>query len=279
MSPSNYLATVRARAAELALTLHSEQVTLEHMVCALLDDEESAVYELVEHAFADPETLYEDALALTPGILIVGSGATRPFSVRAVLAARAAVELARDAGLSRVNPACLLRAACAQLTPDALRALSEEGCGCEAVQLRGDAGELPQGTHLFHPFGDEARRALTSASRHIPKSDRRAISPVDLVVGALSEEPGLARSFGTSSSGASALLRPFAEDTETPEERLLHDDPALSQTFSALAGDGGSLALLGVILQEPDTELAQVFLRQKVTAALLERSLTSFVDP
>ena len=92
MSLSTYLQAAHARAVELALTLHSEEVTLEHLICALLSDEESAICELIEHAFADPETLYEDALALTPGILIVGSSATRPFSVRAVEVARRAVE-------------------------------------------------------------------------------------------------------------------------------------------------------------------------------------------
>ena len=186
MSLSKYLQGAHAQAVELALSLHSEKVTLEHLVCALLGDEESAVCELVEHAFADPETLYEDALALTPGILIVGSGATRPFSVRAVEASRRAVELAQTAGLARVTPACLLRAACKELTTEAIRALVEAGCDSDAVTLIGETGSLPLGTHLFHPFGDEARRALTSASRHVPKGSRRAISPADLIIGALS---------------------------------------------------------------------------------------------
>ena len=78
MNLSKYLQSAHAEATELALKLHSDEVTLEHLTCALLSDEESAICELVEHAFADPETLYEDALALTPGILVVGSGPHAP---------------------------------------------------------------------------------------------------------------------------------------------------------------------------------------------------------
>ena len=148
MSPSSYLEASRARAAELALTLHADVVSREHLVCALLSDEESALYELVEHAFADPETLYEDTLALAPGILVVGSGATRSFSVRAVRAAHAAVELARDAGLAEVNPACVLREACAELPLEAQAALSEAGCDPDTLSLDGEHGDLPTGTHL-----------------------------------------------------------------------------------------------------------------------------------
>lgn len=279
MRLSTYLQGVHAQAIELALSLHSEEVTLEHLVCALLSDEESAICELIEHAFADPETLYEDALALTPGILIVGSGATRPFSVRAVEAARRAVELARTAGLASVTPACLLRAAMEELTPEALQALTEAGCDGEAASLSGEKGTLPEAAHLFHPFGDEARRALTSASRQAPKTSRRAISPADLIVGALSEDAELARSFGTSASGASALLRPFSEDMTPPPARAISNDAALTKVFSALSEESGSLDLLRLVLVDSEAELAQVFLRQKVTPALLERSINTFVDP
>ncbi len=279
MSLSKYLQDAHARAVELALNLHSEEVTLEHLVCALLSDEESAICELVEHAFADPETLFEDALALAPGILIVGSGATRPFSVRAVVASRRAVELAQAAGLAKVTPACLLRAACEELTPEAAQALADSGCDSDAPTLSGEAGSLPLGTHLFHPFDDDARRALTSASRQVKGAGRRAISPADLIIGALSEDSELARAFGTSSSGASAILGTFAEDKTPPPARQVPDDAALTKVISALPEESGSLELLQLILKDSEAELAQVFLRQKVTSALLERSLTTFVDP
>ncbi len=279
MSLSQYLQSAHTQATELAHKLHSDEVTLEHLVCALLSDEESAICELVEHAFADPETLYEDALALTPGILVVGSGATRPFSVRAVEASRRAVELAQAAGLERVTPACLLNAASEVLSPDALHALSEAGCDGNVDTSGGEAGSLPTGSHLFHPFDDVARRALTSASRQVKGGSRRAISPADLIIGALKEDPELARAFGTNSAGASALLGPFALDETPPPARHIPDDAALTECLSALPEEGGSLALLQLILKDSEAELAQVFLRQKVTSALLERSLTTFVDP
>lgn len=279
MSPSSYLDSTRARATTLALELHADVISREHLVCCLLDDEESALYELVEHAFADPETLYQDALALAPGILVVGSSATCSFSVRSVRAARAAVELARSAGLAKVGLGCVLRAACAELPEDARAALSEAGCDPEAAPLDGVQGDLTEGTHLFHPFSDEARRALTSASRHAARGGRGALSPADLVIGALGEDAELARCFGTDATGANTLLGPFAEDLTKPEHRELEEDEELSQLFSGLPVDGGSLDVLKLILSEPEEELAQVFLRQKVTAALLDRSKATFVDP
>ncbi len=279
MSPSTYLEDAHLSAAKLALSLHADAVSPEHLICVLLSDEESALTELVEHAFADPETLHQDALALAPGILVVGSGATRPFSVRAVRAARRAIELARGAGLSRVNPACVLKAACEELSPEALAELRESGCDPAVVPLEGERGDLPGGSHLFHPFNDEARRALTSASRLAAKVERETLTPADLVAGALSEDADLARALGADAASAAALLRPFAEDMTPPEERDLRDDEELAQLWSSLSEEANSLEVLGAILREPDEELAQVFLRQKVTAALLERSRATFVDP
>ena len=279
MSPSNYLTGARARATELSLSLHADVVSREHLVCALLSDEESALCELVEHAFADPETLHQDALALAPGILVVGSGATKPFSVRAVCAARGAVELARSAGLSQVTPACVLKAACEELPPEALARLKETGCDPATVTLEGEQGELPSGTHLFHPFNDEARRTLTSASRLAAKAERGSLTPADLVAGALGEDSSLSRSFGADTGSAAALLRSFAEDSTPPPPRDLQDDEELSQLWSSLSESAGSLEVLDIILSEPEGELAQVFLRQKVTSELLERSKATFVDP
>ena len=279
MSPSPYLEGARESALKLALTLHADAVSPEHLVCVLLGDEFSALYELVEHAFADPETLYQDALALAPGILVVGSGATSPFSVRAVRAAKGAIQLAESAGLEKVTPACVLKAACDELNTEALDALKEAGCDPAAVALEGSQGVLQASSHLFQPFNDEARRALTSASRMAARSKRSALTPADLVTGALSEDAGLPRSFGADASSAAALMRPHADDTTPPEERALLDDGDLQKLCSDLPEGAGSLDVLGHILSAPEEELAQVFLRQKVTAALLERSRETFVDP
>ena len=279
MSPSTYLEAAHVSAAELALSLHADVVSREHLVCVLLSDAESALSELVEHAFADPETLHQDALALAPGILVVGSGATMPFSVRAVRAARRAVKLAQRAGLSRVTPACVLKAAYEELSTDALAQLKGAGCLPTGVKLEGEQGDLPAGTHLFHPFNDEARRTLTSASRLAAQVKRRTLTPADLVAGALSEDAGLPQEFGADAASVAVLLRPFAEDTTPPLPRDLKDDEELSQLWSSLSQGAGSLEVLEVILREPEGELAQVFCRQKVTSALLERSRATFVDP
>ena len=99
------------------------------------------------------------------------------------------------------------------------------------------------------------------------------------MAGALGEDADRARTFGTDTSGVTALLRPFADDLTAPEHRALDDEEELSHIFRSLPSGGGSLDVLGRILADPDEELAQVFIRQKVTTALLERSRAIFVDP
>ena len=74
-------------------------------------------------------------------------------------------------------------------------------------------------------------------------------------------------------------MRPFSEDKTPPPARSVPEDETLAEVYSALPEESGSLELLQLILRDPEAELAQVFLRQKVTSALLERSLTAFVDP
>ena len=147
------------------------------------------------------------------------------------------------------------------------------------MTLEGERGDLPVGAHLFHPFNDEARRTLTGASRSAAKAERESLSPADLVAGALGEDSNLSRCFGADAGSAAALLQPFAEDLTPPPPRDLQDDEELSQLWSSLPESAGSLEVLDLILSEPEDELAQVFLRQKVTSALLERSRATYIDP
>ena len=76
--------TRRPRAARYALRLHAEELAIEHLFASLLEDEECGATRLVLHAFADPETLAVEVLALCPGIMVVGSEHCLPFSVRGV---------------------------------------------------------------------------------------------------------------------------------------------------------------------------------------------------
>src|SRR5262245_18257872 len=78
------------RARKLALRLHAEELSPEHWLAALLEDEDYAATRTVLHAFADPETIGVEVLALCEGIMVVGSGRTLPFSVLGVEALRAA---------------------------------------------------------------------------------------------------------------------------------------------------------------------------------------------
>src|SRR5688572_3141726 len=81
-----------AAARDFALSIHAEELGPEHLLCALMADAEGAARRAVEHAFADPETIAGEVLAMASGILVSGSAASLPFSpggVRALEGARA----------------------------------------------------------------------------------------------------------------------------------------------------------------------------------------------
>jgi hypothetical protein len=279
---SPYLHGALERAATEAVRLFAEEVALEHLLGALLADEDSALHRLVLHAFADPETVALDLLALAPGILVVASDATLPFSPGGVAAVEAARAGARAAGRSQVGAAGLLVGALAAL-PDELAARLREG-GLdggrleEAAREEGSAGQLEAGASLFHPFLLEARQALSRAARAAVRAREASIGPARIALESLATAD-LGPRIGLPAARAALLLQGATADPTPPPERRLRPTRELASFLQALPPAGGSLDVLAALHREPRSELTLAFTRQKVTPELLAHARGSFLDP
>lgn len=271
------------RACALALSLHADEVGPEHLLCALMADEEGAAHRAVVHAFADPGTIGEETLALAAGILISGSSVALPFSPGAVHALEAARRHARDRGDPQVRPSHLLATALEALPAD-LRADVHEA-GYEPGRLptgapppASDDPSGPSGS-LFASYSEEAKKALSAAARLARQERLGAIGPAHLALACLLEEPGLGRDCGLSASRARLLFRERSEDPTPPPTRPLPPDEGLLGFLEGLGEGSGSLALLGGLLSEDTPELARLLARHRISAALLERAAVAFQDP
>lgn len=271
------------RAGELALRLHADEVGPEHLLCALMADEECAAHRAVVHAFADPGTIGEETLALAAGILISGSAVSLPFSTGAVRALEAARLHARGRGEAQVRPSHLLATAL-QVLPEELREELDEagyepaGLPTGAPPPAADDPPRPSGS-LFASYSEEARKALSGAARLARQDRLGSIGPAHLALACLLEEPGLGRGCGLSASRARLLFRGRSEDTTPPPARALPPDEGLLGLLERLEAGAGSLALLAGLLSEDTPELARLLARHRVSAALLERAGTAFQDP
>jgi hypothetical protein len=263
------------RAADFALWLHADEVSVEHLLASLLQDEECGASRLVLHAFADPQSLVSELMALAPGILVVASGGSLPFSVRGLRA----LERARAAASPTVEPLDVFRAASTEL-PEALQA------DLRAVGMASDPGERaasaagpgPEET-FFGPFSNDGRRALSAACKTALRLGRRAISPAHLMIGALECGPTVADQAGLS-AGRLRLLVTGREADETPlVDRVLEPDAGLLELLGSLPAGGGSTDILGGILRHGREDLRALLARQKITPALHERVAGAFRDP
>ena len=115
-----YAREIVRRAGDEALAIHADVVAVEHLLLALMGDEDCAAHRVVLHAFADPETVALEALAVAPGVLVVASESTRPFSTRAVEALASARRRAAEGALAEVGVEHVLLTAVEAL-PDAGR--------------------------------------------------------------------------------------------------------------------------------------------------------------
>ena len=103
------------RAVDYARRLHSAELTTEHLLASLLEDEEAGATRIVLHAFADPETISIEVRALCPGTMVVGSERCLPFSVRGARLLEAARARAAERADLAVTPHHLFAAALAEL--------------------------------------------------------------------------------------------------------------------------------------------------------------------
>jgi ATP-dependent Clp protease ATP-binding subunit ClpA len=256
-------------ATALALHMHADELTVEHLFSSLLADEESGAAQAVLHAFADPETLSIELMAMSPGITVVGAARCVPFSVRGVAALRAA-----HAAADPVEPRHLLAAAFAELDAEAADGL--RAAGARPPELAGGAARAGP---LFQTFSTAAKRAASQAAHEALRLERAAISPAHLLLGALEVDEDLRAASGLTPSRARARLAGADHDPTPPAVRAVPPTDALLAFLRGADAGADSLALLAHLLDAGSDELVQLFTRQKVTSAAVARARAGFGDP
>ncbi len=279
---SPYARLAVERAARFALWLHAAELVPEHLLASLLEDEECAATQLVLHAFADPQTIGGEILALCPGILVVGSGRSLPFSVCGLRALENARRRAGQNGSEAVHPFHVFRAALEELPSELQEALLAAGLQ-ELPAPSGPAAAareaLPLEGALFRHFSPTARRALGAACRAADRLQRNSISPAHLLLGCLEAEETLREQAGLTPARLHLILAGADADDTPLEERALEPGPALLELLSALPAGSGTMEILGEILTHGREEVRALLQRQKITTALHQRSAKAFRDP
>jgi hypothetical protein len=269
------------RAAALAARLHADEITPEHWLAALLEDEECAATRVVLHAFADPETIGVEVLALCPGLMLVGSDHTLPFSVRGVEALYAARAGAVARTGSRVEPEDLFRSSVAHLSSELCARLALlPGAVLElAAPPRGEGQALPGDGPLFRHFSERSLRALGAGGRAAAALERAAIGPAHLLLGTLEVDGDLRERTGLTPARLRMASSGLDEDRTPLAERRLGGDGRLCELLAELPSGAGTADVLGWLLGHGSQELISLLRRQKVTSALFERCLGAYQDP
>jgi ATP-dependent Clp protease ATP-binding subunit ClpA len=277
LAPSGQRA-LHAAAAE-ALRVHAREISLEHLVSTLMADEASAAHRAVLHAFADPDSIAAEALALAPGLLVVGSGASLPFSTRAARALFAARTSMSAAGARAVEPEHLARAAVDELdeAPRGLLASALDASAREASAA--PAPDLARASDLLHAYSLASKRALGLACRLAHRARRRAIAPAHVLLACLEGAPELGAALGFTLVRARAALSGRDEDASAPPDRPLAPDAELGAALLALAPGADTHALLALAIEAGSPELRALLGRHRTTSALLERTRAALADP
>lgn len=267
------------RASARARRLHADRVVVEHLVGAAMEDEESAAHAVAVHAFADPETISGEMLALSPGVMVVGSRASLPFSPLALSALRAARAAAVAASADEVACAVLLAESVAAL-PDTVRGdLSATGLDALGLAPTAGAGTVAADEPLFRSFSKTAKQAMSLASRAAHGAGEPTIGPARIVLGCLRAEPALEGTSGLSHTRAQQVLVGRTVDPSEPPPRDVPFDAFLIDFLGRLPAGGDSLDLLSACHALGSPELRELLGRHKVSVALLERSRNAFGDP
>lgn len=264
--------------------MHAEQLSLEHLMGSLMTDEDCAAYRTVLHGFGDPETLATEFLAISPGILVVSSSRSLPFSPSGVASAFRALELARELGSSGVRPGHVLWA-CAEHLDKSVRT-EIDAAGFDAKALRSKLATGPTsddgptlGASVFHAFDNESRKALSRACRTALRFEREAITPVHLLLAILEVRTDELNSAGMTMAGAHSILRGKDEDSASCESGKLAPAENLTAFLEAVPNGADSLALLSHAISSEHLELTQILRRNKVTPQLVERARKILSDP
>jgi hypothetical protein len=277
--PSPILARLMEAAQARALRLASDAVTLEHLLGAALEDEDTAAHQAVVFAFADPETLDQEVLALTDGLMVVGSKAVLPFSTLGIEVLKRARAAASAAGAARVDLCDLVREAMPLIAASAREAL--EGVGyseaATAAAPGGDGEPVAPDGPLFRCFSEEAKRALSHACKGAAAGKEASISPARILIGALQAAPS-GELAGLRPAVAREALRGNTADPTPPSNRAVPLDPAFELLVGRLGPRADSLDLLLACHREGSQELRAALERHKVTQALLERARGAWAD-
>ena len=269
------------RAAALAARLHADELSPEHWLAALLSDEDCAATRAVLHAFADPETIGIEVLALCAGIMVVGSERTLPFSVLGVEALHAARARAVAGGHPRVETAMLFLAAVERLAPELRTRL--ERLPDARLELRPEAappGEpVAASGPLFRHFSGDALRALGASCRSAAGLQRDAIGPAHMLIGALEVDAALRESTHLVATRVRMVAGGLDVDATPLPARRLPGDDRLRALLAALPERAETLDVMTELFVHGSEELGALLRRQKVTSALVERCRGVYRDP
>jgi len=276
-------AGVLERARRQALFLHATELCMEHLFCALLDDERNAACQALLAGFADPDSLAREALATANGILVVASHAALPFSTLGVRALFDAREAAARRGESAVTPA-RLALACLQQAPAPFRArILELGLSLQALEQQLPPAAAPLESNpdesIFRRFGIEAKKLLAVAARSAGAAGEASISPQRLLLAALGASPEMSAAGGECAAQALQLPPELLVDRTPAPERELEHEQALAEYLARLPEQADTLDMLLACFQPPQSLLAQLLARQKLDGEQLNALRGSFADP
>ena len=275
-----YLRGLLENGVRRALWLHADQVHLEHVLGATVGDEDSAAGQVIEHAFADPETLDMELLALSPGLMVVGAKSVLPFSSEALTVLRRARAKALDQGLEQIGSADLAEA-CAEALPQAVRDALGEPTWTQDLsdQVVEAPSRLNPDGHLFQGLSETAKRSLVRACRSAHGRKERSITSLSLLLATLEEDSALRSASGWNPSKIRSTLGGQTPPVPAPQERAMKPSPTLAALLGRLPKGADSLDFLAASLEGAEEEVAACFGRHRITPDLVKRSRGAFRDP
>ena len=283
-----YALHVLHRTAEHALNLFADEVVPEHLLTTIMADDDCAAYHAVIFAFADPQTLGREALALSPGILVVSSSHSLPFSPHGVAALFRAREHAHEQGASEVSPAHLMGSAFDELKEKLQSKLRETGFDRDALARADEAqpaeshSEISLEEALFASFSEESRRVLGVACKLSKQNQREAISPAHILGACVQRHPELASRAKIHAMKISSTIGRGDADESSPEPRAIPLDGAMLdflEAFTAKAIGLSTLDLLDGFCRHGSTEVLDILKHNRITSELIGRVAESYRDP
>lgn len=271
---SPYLARLVELGGLHAGALHSEQTSAEHLFCALMDQEESAASQAVAHAFADPETLFAEGLAICDGWLVVGSKSTLPFSPRAVTALASAH---RARGGKEVEPRAIAESSLARLSEPQRERIQDHVPSLPPLAAEAEAPPALGGASPFADFSGNGKQALARANHAAAALGARAIGPVHLILGALAVDDQAL----TGEVRATRLRAAWSDlhEDASPAPAPAPPSEAFLNFLEGLPAEADSLVCLTALQAKGPAEVNEILVRNRITAAFLERAATAFGDP